>query len=186
MPSVCCIADSQFSSIYSRGVLLVIGIVALFGCQPASTPDAPPAITTPHVAANNPIEAGRYLAIVGGCNDCHTEGYLQNEGKIPEADWLAGSTLGWRGPWGTTYPTNLRLRVQEITEDAWVTTLHTRTALPPMPWMNVSKMAEEDARALYQYIRSLGAKGEPMPAALPPDQEPSTPYLSMVPVMPAP
>jgi len=48
----------------------------------------------PHVMAANQIEAGRYLTIVAGCNDCHTEGYLQSEGNIPEEDWLAGSSLG--------------------------------------------------------------------------------------------
>jgi mono/diheme cytochrome c family protein len=185
MLSMSSVASSRFWSLFSQGVFLVVGVVALAGCQRASSPEIAQAVTTPHIVASNPVEAGRYLAIVGGCNDCHTEGYLQNEGKIPEADWLAGSALGWRGPWGTTYPPNLRLRVQEITEDAWVTTLHTRTAMPPMPWMNVNQMAEEDARALYQYIRSLGAKGEPMPAAVPPDQEPTTPYLSLAPVMPA-
>ena len=28
--------------------------------------------------------------------------------------------LGWRGPWGTTYPTNLRLYFQDLTENEWV------------------------------------------------------------------
>ncbi|QXD15200.1 c-type cytochrome [Rhodocaloribacter litoris] len=131
--------------------------------------------------AADAVEAGRYLAIVAGCNDCHTAGYLQQEGRIPEDEWLAGSAMGWRGPWGTTYATNLRLRVQEVSEDEWVRTLHTRTARPPMPWMNVNRMSERDARALYRYIRALGPKGEPMPAPVPPGQEPATPYLSLMP-----
>ena len=134
--------------------------------------------------AGTDIEAGRYLAIMGGCNDCHTDGYLQNEGKIPEEAWLAGSAMGWRGPWGTTYAANLRLRVRDITEDEWVQTLHTRTALPPMPWMNVNQMSERDARALYRYIASLGPYGEPVPAAVPPDQEPATPYMLLMPQFP--
>lgn len=55
------------------------------------------------------VERGRYLAKVTGCNDCHTAGYARAGGKVPESQWLMGDSLGWRGPWGTTYPANLRL-----------------------------------------------------------------------------
>ena len=27
---------------------------------------------------------------------------------MPEAQWLTGDSLGWRGPWGTTYPECLK------------------------------------------------------------------------------
>ncbi|MDZ7808466.1 MAG: hypothetical protein U5K71_15340 [Gracilimonas sp.] len=40
------------------------------------------------------------------------------------------------GPWGTTYATNLRLRAQEWSEDAWVQTLKTRKVRPPTPGMD--------------------------------------------------
>ena len=59
----------------------------------------------PSLAAESPqsqIERGRYLAIVGGCNDCHTRDYTDAEGEIPERWWLRGSALGFRGIWGTT------------------------------------------------------------------------------------
>ena len=49
------------------------------------------------------LERGRYIAEIGGCNDCHTEGYAMANGKVPESEWLKGSVLGWRGPGGTTY-----------------------------------------------------------------------------------
>ena len=52
-----------------------------------------------------------------------------------------------------------------------------------MPWSNINQMAESDARVVYQYIFSLGAAGEVMPTALPPDVEPTTPYLSLFPVI---
>ena len=93
-----------------------------------------------------------------------------------------GTSMGWRGPWGTTYPSNLRLVVQDFTEEEWVLILHERTDLPPMPWMNINQMSEEDAKALYQYIRSLGPKGEPAPDAVEPGVEPKTPYFSLKPL----
>lgn len=152
----------------------------LTGCRPATGTDTPdPAV--PHVTASDAIAAGRYLVTVGGCNDCHTPGYAESGGGLPESEWLVGSPVGWRGPWGTTYPSNLRLTAQTLSEDAFVEVLRTRKALPPMPWMNVNQLSEPDARAIYRFIASLGPKGAAMPAPVPPDVEPTTPYLDMMP-----
>src|SRR5438309_1088916 len=41
----------------------------------------------PSVQAPSPVQAGRYLVIVGGCNDCHTPGFAATGGKIPETLW---------------------------------------------------------------------------------------------------
>lgn len=46
------------------------------------------------------IERGRYLIEIGGCNDCHTQGFAQNDAKTPERQWLEGSAVGWAGPRG--------------------------------------------------------------------------------------
>ena len=54
----------------------------------------------------------------------------------------------------------------------------------PMPWMNLNQLAESDARVLFRYIASLGPAGEAMPVPLPPGVEPTTPYLSLMPVVP--
>jgi hypothetical protein len=47
---------------------------------------------------------------------------------------------------------------------------------PPMPWFNLNAMHDEDLRAVYQFIRYLGPKGEAAPAYLSPDIEPKPPY----------
>jgi hypothetical protein len=47
-------------------------------------------------------QRGKYLVQIAGCNDCHTAGYAQTNGKVDERQWLTGDKLGWRGPWGTT------------------------------------------------------------------------------------
>src|SRR5688572_27076595 len=65
------------------------------------------------------ISRGRYVVKVAGCNDCHTPGYAQSAGRIPESKWLIGDSLGWQGPWGTTYPANLRRFTQGMTERQW-------------------------------------------------------------------
>jgi mono/diheme cytochrome c family protein len=127
--------------------------------------------------ADPQVQRGRYLIKITGCNDCHTAGYAPTGGKIPESEWLTGDALGWRGPWGTTYPTNLRLYMQDLTEDQWVKKGKTLMTRPPMPWFNVRDMSSSDLRAIYRYVRHLGAAGKPAPAHVPPDQTPAGPYV---------
>jgi mono/diheme cytochrome c family protein len=123
------------------------------------------------------VKRGRYVVQIAGCNDCHTAGFAPSGGKVPEAEWLAGDSLGWRGAWGTTYPTNLRLYFQNLTEDQWVKKAKTLSARPPMPWFNVRDMSTSDLRAMYRYVRHLGPAGKPAPAYLPPDKTPPQPYV---------
>jgi hypothetical protein len=123
------------------------------------------------------VERGRYLAMTTGCNDCHTAGYALNEGNVPESEWLKGDILGWRGPWGTTYPVNLRIRLREMTEDEWVNYAKSFKTRPPMPWFNVAAMTETDLRSLYKYATSFEDAGEPAPDYVPPGEEPKGPYV---------
>lgn len=126
------------------------------------------------------LERGRYLVRVSGCNDCHTPGYLEKDGQVPESQWLTGSSVGFQGPWGTTYPANLRLAVQAMTETQWLERAR-QPMRPPMPWFNLSAMTDADLTALYRYIRHLGAAGDPAPALVPPGVAVSTPYVEFVP-----
>lgn len=126
------------------------------------------------------VARGRYLVVIGGCNDCHTDGYADTQGQTPETQWLTGGHVGWHGPWGTTYPPNLRLRLQDFDEAGWLAytaNLHTR---PIMPDFTIRAMLEADRRAIYHYIRSLGPAGTPAPAFLPPDTAPPPPYFELV------
>jgi mono/diheme cytochrome c family protein len=126
------------------------------------------------------VARGRYLVTIGGCNDCHTDGYLQNGGNVPEGDWLKGAAVGYQGPWGTTYPSNLRLVIGKMTEAQWLA--HARKErLPPMPWFNLAKMTDADLKAVYAYVRSLGAAGVAAPAYVAPGGKVNTPYFVFVP-----
>ena len=127
--------------------------------------------------ADPQVSRGRYLVSIAGCNDCHTPNYPASGGKVPEAQWLTGEALGWSGPWGTTYPTNLRLYMQDLTEEQWLKKAKTLQARPPMPWFNVRAMSTADLRAIYRYVRHLGPAGQPAPAYVPPGQEPKGPAV---------
>lgn len=126
------------------------------------------------------LARGKYLVATSGCNDCHTAGYPESGGRVPEAEWLTGSPVGFTGPWGTTYPANLRLTTQALSEDAWM--MRARSELrPPMPWFSLRDMTDSDLRAMYRYIRSLGPKGGMAPAYAPPGSKVATPYIEFVP-----
>lgn len=135
-----------------------------------------PGASTAQATDDEMTQRGKYLVTIAGCNDCHTPGYLLSEGKTPEDLWLTGDTFGWRGPWGTTYASNLRLVAQSLTEDQWVSMAKNLRARPPMPWFNLNQMSEEDSRAIYRYIRHLGPAGRAAPAYVPADREPSPPF----------
>lgn len=123
------------------------------------------------------LERGRYVLKIGGCNDCHTPGYGVGGGNVPEAQWLLGDSLGWQGPWGTTYPPNLRLYMQGLTEEQWLAKAKQLSTRPPMPWFAVRAMTEQDLRAVYRYIRHLGPAGTPAPAYVPPREAAKTPVV---------
>lgn len=121
------------------------------------------------------IERGRYLVATSGCNDCHTPGYMQ-DGTVPEPQWLTGNTIGFQGPWGTSYPANLRLKLQALSEDQWLVHARRQTR-PPMPWFNLRDMSDDDLRAIYRYVRAAGPAGAPAPEAVPPGVAVTTPYF---------
>jgi mono/diheme cytochrome c family protein len=122
------------------------------------------------------LDRGRYLVRIGGCNDCHTPGYNEAAGRLPEAKWLTGSAVGFQGPWGTTYPANLRLVLARMSEAQWLARARSEMR-PPMPWFNLRDMSDDDLRAIYLYIRVLGEAGQPAPIYAAPGQKVATPYI---------
>lgn len=163
--------------------LLTLGAVA---CTPA--PAAPPphrmSDATPYVAASDSVSAGAYLVRVGSCDDCHTVGWPEANGTLPDSMRLMGSSTGFSGPWGTSYPANLRLSVVGVTAEQWVRRMRERTGLPPMPWFSLAHMSDRDMRAIHAYLTALGPKGDPAPAPLPPGVAPTEPTIVFMPVMP--
>ena len=152
----------------------IIGLAVLSAVSAAAgAADAPKA----QAATSKDLSRGRYIVQIGGCNDCHTPGYAMSGGKVPEKDWLVGDQLGWRGPWGTTYPVNLRLYMQNVTEAQWMKTAKSIETRPPMPWFALHAMTDADLRALYRFVRHLGPAGSEAPAYVPPDKEPKPPYV---------
>ena len=166
--------------------LALVGFVAVAvatACAGASAESRGPD-RRPYVVADSPEEAGAYLIRTGSCDDCHTPGWAESFGKIPDDQRLMGNPVGFRGEWGTTYAANLRLSAHERTADQWITMIRGRKDMPPMPWFSLHAMSDRDLLAIRAYLRKLGPKGEPAPRAVGPEEEPATAYITFTPSAP--
>ena len=122
------------------------------------------------------IDRGRYLVQSMGCNDCHTPVY-QKGTSVPAEDWLTGGSVGFRDSNGTTYPTNLRLLLNSMSEDDWTVFARKMRQNVPMESVLLPRASEHDLRAIYQFVKSLGPKGGPAPERLPAGVTPTTEYI---------
>ena len=145
-----------------------------------ATPVASATPAAPRAVHDGSISHGRYLVSIAGCHDCHTAGYAQSGGHAPSANWLTGSAVGFQGPWGVSYPANLRLTVHSMSEAEWLVFARAERR-PPMPWFNLRAMSDPDLTDIYRYIRSLGPAGEPAPLAVAPGGKVMTPSIDFVP-----
>ena len=122
------------------------------------------------------VERGEYLAFTSGCVDCHTPGTFYGVSDLDRE--LSGSDLGWQGPWGVTFPTNLtpdqETGIGSWTEEEIVIAIRTGqrpdgTQLnPPMPWPSFSKMTDDDAYSIAAYLKSIPAIRHQTPAGIGP------------------
>lgn len=133
--------------------------------------------------ANSPIDRGRYLVAVGGCNDSHTPGFAESNGNVPEVDQLLGSDIGYSGPWGVSYAGNLRLAAAMMSPEQWRARAK-GGGLPPMPWPSLRAMTDADLDAVHAYLLHLGPAGENSPAPLPPGEAIDTRHFVFVPQAP--
>jgi hypothetical protein len=90
---------------------------------------------------------------------------------------LVGSTLGFRGTYGTSYPTNLRLLLNNMTEDEWLVLAKQMRKNSPMAWVMLSSTVDQDLRAIYKFIKYLGPKGTPALSSLAAGVIPTTHYV---------
>ena len=140
-----------------------------------ATVDASSSTSTPAAS----IARGLALVVYGTCNDCHTAGWRDTDGAVPVSRWLTGSSVGFRGWWGTSYPTNVRLDFQVMSVDRWIAAVRTRAGHPPMVWQDLRQLPDSDLRAIYAFVKSLGPAGTTAPAAVEPWREPATPFVDM-------
>jgi mono/diheme cytochrome c family protein len=135
---------------------------------------------------------GKYLVELLGCGSCHTDGALVG---LPDGSRrLAGSHIGiaYSDPLrqinpGVVYPANLTPDLntglgqwsdgeimQMITSGI---DKHGRRKLAIMPWPAYTRLAEDDARAIIAYLRSLTPVVHQIPANVKPGEKAVQPFV---------
>jgi hypothetical protein len=94
--------------------------------------------------------------------------------------------MNFQGPWGTTYPVNLRLYVRKLTVKQWIARLRSLKTRPAMPWWTFRYLSDQDLADMYVYIHSLGPAGKPAHAYVPAGQPAPRPYFKLAPPAPQP
>lgn len=128
------------------------------------------------------VKQGQYLAMLGGCIDCHTPGYFL--GKPDMARNLAGSEVGFEIPGlGVFHGPNLtpdretglglwseaeivRAMTQGVRPDG-------RELAPAMPWRHLATLTNDDAFAIAAYLKSLPAISNKVPGPFGPTEKPT-------------
>lgn len=137
--------------------------------------------STAMAAEDVSVEEGLRIATIGGCHDCHTDGFAASGGQVDPAKALMGSSVGFQGPWGTTYPANLRVVLSKMGEDEFVRYSRDLKTRPPMPWFGLHAMTDNELKSIYRYVKSLGEPGEPAPDYVKPGDMPKTPFIVFAP-----
>jgi hypothetical protein len=116
----------------------------------------------------------------------HPDTFPITAGPTPPSEkWLmtmAASGSAFSGPWGVSFAANLtpdqNTGLGIWTEDMFIRTVRTgrhmgvsRPILPPMPWVNVGAMTDEDLKSVYAYLRTIPPVHNRVPVPIPPMPE---------------
>ncbi|OHE86995.1 MAG: hypothetical protein A3G75_12985 [Verrucomicrobia bacterium RIFCSPLOWO2_12_FULL_64_8] len=134
--------------------LLTTGAASLLAVLTACTRPAP----DPQTAAAARVELGRHLVEqVAMCADCHAP-RLPN-GQFDRTRWLQGSLLPFAAtvpmPWAPVAPSIAGLPGYNDEQAVLFLTTGRRAAGPTRPPMPEFRFADEEARAVVAYLRSL-------------------------------
>ncbi len=161
--------------------LLSVSVALLAACTLVSA--------KPGAAVDPATARGRYLVTLMACNDCHTPGAFY--GASDPDRFLAGSEMGWVGPWGVVYAANLTPDVAtglgKWTSEQIAMAIRAgnrpdgRQLASAMPWLNYSALTDTDALAIAVYLKTLKAVTHVVPKPLEPGVEVKGPALAFPP-----
>lgn len=147
-------------------------------------------LAAPVAQAQTPVERGKYLVTITGCNDCHTPGYFF--GKPDKTRFLGGSEVGFEVPGlGTFYGPNITPD-KETGIGTWsnaqvLAALQTgvrpdgRLLAPIMPWHAFASLTQSDASAIVAFLRSLPPVKHKVPGPFGPTDKPTSFVMKIVP-----
>jgi len=130
--------------------------------EPISTPDRA-----------DPVAYGDYMVRLSACRDCHTPMDAQGQ-VIPGMDFAGGFAL--IGPYGQVASANITQAPSGIpyyTEDLFLEMMRTgrvkaRKIHDAMPWMFYGKQTDDDLKAIFAYLETIGPVQHRVDNSLPP------------------
>jgi mono/diheme cytochrome c family protein len=140
-------------------------------------------VSTAAVADEAAIQRGKYLATIGGCNDCHTPGYFF--GKPDKSRFLGGSDVGFEIPGlgafvGPNITPDKETGIGKWNVEEIVTAIQTgkrpdgRMLAPIMPWHALAQLTANDAAAIAAFLQSIKPVNNPTPGPFGPGEKVST------------
>ena len=159
---------------WARALLLPVVTCCLSSCSGTPQKSQP---TEGASTTMTPLQRGEYLVQISGCHDCHTPGGMYGQPDFKRS--LAGSDLGWQGPWGISYAPNLTPD-PETGLGTWTNTEIERALrsgvkkdgspiAPPMPSPDFAHLTPEDMGSLIAYLKTLPPVRHQVPARVPPN-----------------
>jgi mono/diheme cytochrome c family protein len=126
----------------------------------------------------SPIDRGKYLVMLGGCNDCHTPGYFFGK---QDTRFLGGSDVGFEIPGlgafaGRNITPDKETGIGNWTTEQIVTAMQTgvrpdgRVLAPIMPWHAFANLMKDDVTAIAAYLQSLPPVKNAVPGPFGPGQ----------------
>ncbi len=140
--------------------------------------------------ADPQTERGKYLVMLGGCNDCHTPGVFL--GKPDFSRTLGGSEVGFELPGlgvfhGPNLTSDKETGLGGWTPEEVVTAITKgqrpdgRELAPIMPWRSFVVLTRADALAIAAYLKSLPPIKNKVPGPFGPNETPTSFVMKVVP-----
>jgi mono/diheme cytochrome c family protein len=131
----------------------------------------------PRAQADSQVDRGKYLVVLGGCNDCHTPSFFF--GKPDMARYLGGSDVGFEIPGLGVFPgrnitPDKETGIGSWTDEQIAAALTTgkrpdgRELAPIMPYHAFSYLTKEDVGAIVAFLRSIPAVKNEVPGPFKP------------------
>ncbi|HVA35892.1 MAG TPA: c-type cytochrome [Stellaceae bacterium] len=141
-------------------------------------------------AADRQVERGKYLVMLGSCNDCHTPGSLMGQSDIKR--YLGGSDVGFAIPGmgvfvGPNLTPDKETGLGTWTRKQIVTAITTgkrpdgRVLAPIMPYEAFSHLTRADAFAIAAYLKSLKPVKHKVPGPFGPTEKATVFVMSVQP-----
>lgn len=129
------------------------------------------------------VEKGKYLVNAAGVLWYHTP--IGKDGRQDFSKLMAGSSVGYQGPWGVAYPKNLTpdidTGVGDLTDEEVVNLIKEESNSGKLSIFNYyyKNLTDEDLKCIVAYLRTLTPIPNKMPLDLKPGEAPKTSVINL-------